>query len=110
MSTEPITIDPTTTAAAVAAARTYPIEFTLPVSGKSARITRSLKGRDIVSADRVAGKGAPESERGIALIAPVVQIDGKPAVYEDLLDLELEDLLLVMEKGQGNSPTSTLKG
>ena len=87
------------TAAAVQAAAAYPKTITLP-SGLVAIQTRNLKGRDSVAARRITAN-ATEIEMGCALVAQVVQIDGRAVVMEDLLDLDLEDLLDLTEAVTG---------
>lgn len=64
---------------------------TLP-SGKRAEV-RKGKGRDLMRAHRaVAGNAEPMSV-SFALIAELAQIEGKPLVYEDVLEMDLEDVL-----------------
>ena len=82
--------------------------LTLP-SGREAEI-RKGKGRDLIRAHRsVAGNSEPMSV-SFALIAELVQIDGKPLVYEDILDMDLDDVLTLeaqvtgVSDGQVNFP------
>lgn len=64
---------------------------TLP-SGKRAEV-RKGKGRDLMRAHRaVAGNAEPMSV-SFALIAELARIDGKPLVYEDVLEMDLADVL-----------------
>lgn len=66
-------------------------QLTLP-SGKAAQI-RNGKGRDLMRAHRaVAGNPEPMSV-SFALIAELVRIEGKPLVYEDVLEMDLDDVL-----------------
>lgn len=84
-------------------------------SGRRAEV-RKGKGRDLMRAHRaVAGNSEPMSV-SFALIAEVTRIDGKPLVYEDLLDMDLDDVLTleaeVMGVGDGRlnfSGTAALK-
>jgi len=51
------------------------------------------KGRDLMRAHRaVAGNSEPMSI-SFALIAELARVDGKPLVYEDILEMDLEDVL-----------------
>jgi hypothetical protein len=93
---------------AMQALQSFPRTITLP-SGITAVQTRPLKGRDAVTAHRIAADGT-EIEKGAALVAQVVKIDEKPVVMEDLLELELTDLGELMEAVAGKSPASTPKG
>lgn len=61
-------------------------------SGKQAEV-RQGKGRDLIRAHRaVAGNAEPMSV-SFALIAELARIDGKPLVYEDVLEMDLDDVL-----------------
>jgi hypothetical protein len=61
-------------------------------SGKQAEV-RKGKGRDLMRAHRaVAGNAEPMSV-SFALIAELARIDGKPLVYEDVLEMDLDDVL-----------------
>ena len=67
------------------------IIITLP-SGRVATI-RKAKGRDLMHAHRVAA-GYPEPiSISFALIAEVARLEGKQLVYEDILDMNLDDVL-----------------
>jgi hypothetical protein len=70
----------------------YPKTLTLP-SGRTATLTRKMKVRDMVFAHRVVGKTEADNTMaiGIAAMAPTIELDGKPVVYEDLLDLDMDD-------------------
>jgi hypothetical protein len=79
-------------------------------SGKQADV-RKGKGRDLMRAHRaVAGNPEPMSV-SFALIAEVARIGGKPLVYEDLLDMDLDDVLTLEAEvmgvgdGQQNFPS-----
>ena len=61
-------------------------------SGKQAEV-RKGKGRDSMRAHRaVAGNAEPMSV-SFALIAELAHVDGKPLVYEDILEMDLDDVL-----------------
>ena len=61
-------------------------------SGKQAEV-RKGKGRDLMRAHRaVAGNAEPMSV-SFALIAELAHVDGKPLVYEDILEMDLDDVL-----------------
>src|SRR5690242_7131262 len=76
---------------------------TLP-SGKRAEVLNG-KGRDLMRAHRaVAGNTEPMSV-SFALIAELARIEGKPLVYEDVLEMDLEDVLALEAEvtGAGSS-------
>jgi len=67
--------------------------ITLP-SGKVVTL-RKGKGRDLMHAQRaVAGNNDPTAVE-FALIAELTQIDGTPIVYEDVLGMDLDDVLVL---------------
>jgi hypothetical protein len=67
--------------------------ITLP-SGKAAAL-RKGKGRDLMRAQRaVAGSAHPDAVI-FALIAELAQINGAPVVYEDVLEMDLDDVLVL---------------
>lgn len=70
----------------------YPKTITLPISGKTATIQRRIKGRDMRFAERAAGRKADATQRGFAMVAQVVLLDGNPVVMEDFDDLDLDDI------------------
>lgn len=65
--------------------------FTLP-SGKTA-VIRDGKGKDLFKAQKMAN--APD-EIMYALIARLTEIDGKPVRFEDLGEMDLQDLLVLI--------------
>lgn len=71
----------------------YPKAIVLP-SGRKATLTRKIKVRDSVYARRVAGAAEADNELALSLaaFAPTVELDGKPALYEDLLELDIDDM------------------
>jgi hypothetical protein len=73
--------------------------ITLP-SGKTAEV-RKGKGRDLMRAHRaVAGNSEPMSV-SFALIAELVRVEEKPLVYEDVLDMDLDDVLTLEAEVSG---------
>ena len=77
--------------------------ITLP-SGKEAEV-RKGKGRDLMRAHRaVAGNPEPMSV-SFALIAELVLVEGKVLVYEDILEIDLDDVLTLENElaGSGES-------
>jgi hypothetical protein len=82
--------------------------ITLP-SGKTAEV-RKGKGRDLMRAHRaVAGNSEPMSV-SFALIAELARVDGKHLVYDNILEMDLDDVLTLegevsgAGEGQGNFP------
>src|ERR1700720_81717 len=61
-------------------------------SGKQAEV-RKGKGRDLMRAHRAVGGNAEPMSVSFALIAELARIDGKPLVYEDVLEMDLDDVL-----------------
>ena len=61
-------------------------------SGKPAAIRKGF-GRDLMRAQRVAGPDADPTAVVFALIAELVEVDGRRIVYEDVLAMDLEDVL-----------------
>jgi len=73
--------------------------ITLP-SGKTAEL-RKGKGRDLMRAHRaVAGNLEPMSV-SFALIAELVRLEGKALVYEDVLEMDLDDVLTLEAEVSG---------
>ena len=73
--------------------------ITLP-SGRAATI-RKGKGRDLMRAHRaVAGNPEPMAV-SFALVAELAQVEGRPIVYEDVLAMELEDVLVLEAEVMG---------
>jgi hypothetical protein len=65
-------------------------EITLP-SGRKALIRKGT-GRDQIEAHKIA-KGSSATELMYGLIARMALIDGKPILYEQVLELDLEDVM-----------------
>lgn len=72
-------------------------EIKLP-SGKKAKI-REGKGRDLLNAWR---KAKNSDEIVFALIAELVEIEGKKVIYEDLLEMDLKDVIAIQAEVMGN--------
>lgn len=70
--------------------------LTLP-SGKVAMIENG-KGRDLLQAQM---KAKTADEIPYALIAELVEIDGQKLVYEDILELDLEDVIALQAEVSG---------
>ena len=90
----------------------YPKTMTLP-SGRTAKLTRKIKVRDTVYARRIVGAAEADNAFAISLaaLAPTVELDGKPALYEDLLELDIDDLTVLgdaasLEKKAASDPLS----
>jgi len=90
----------------------YPKTITLP-SGRTAKLTRKIKVRDTVYARRVLGSAEADNDFAISLaaLAPTVELDGKPALYEDLLELDIDDMTVLgdaasLEKKKASSAPS----
>lgn len=66
-------------------------------TGKTATI-RGEKGRDLLNAQR---KSKTPDEIMFALIAELTEIDEQPLIYEDLLEMELEDVLALQAEMSG---------
>lgn len=71
-------------------------ELTLP-SGKTAKF-KDGKGRDLLNAQR---KAKTPDEILFALIAEIAEIDGTAVIYEDLLEMDLEDVLTLQAEISG---------
>lgn len=82
--------------------------LTLP-SGKTA-VLRNGKGHDLLQAQM---KAKNSEEIPYALIAELVEIDGQALVYEDILDMNLEDVIAlqgeISGKLQAAKPAQTQK-
>lgn len=70
--------------------------LTLP-SGKTA-VLRKGKGFDLFQAQK---KAKTSEEIPYALIAELVEIDGQKLVYEDILELDLEDVIALQAEISG---------
>lgn len=75
--------------------------LTLP-SGKTATL-RQGKGYDLLQAQM---KAKNSEEIPYALIAELVEIDGQALVYEDILDMDLEDVIALQGEISGKFQTA----
>ena len=66
-------------------------------TGKTATF-KNGKGRDLLNAQR---KSKTPDEIMFALIAELTEIDEQPLIYEDLLEMELEDVLALQAEMSG---------
>jgi hypothetical protein len=71
-------------------------EITLPISGIKAEVRRA-KGRDVIQASRVIDDKDNKYELGLSLIARVTKVDGAPMTFEDIQDLDQEDITALGE-------------
>ena len=72
---------------------------TLP-SGKTAAIRRG-KGRDLMRAQRAVAGNPDPTAVVFALIAELAQIDGAPIIYEDVIEMDLGDVLVLQAEVTG---------
>ncbi len=73
--------------------------ITLP-SGKTAALRKGF-GRDLMRAQRAAGPAGDPTAIMFALIAELVELDGRRIVYEDVLAMELGDVLTLQAEVTG---------
>ncbi len=71
-------------------------KLTLP-SGKIATLVKG-KGKDLLQAQM---KAKTSEEIPYALIAELVEIDGSKLVYEDILEMDLEDVIALQAEISG---------
>ncbi len=69
-------------------------------SGKIAVIRRG-KGRDLMRAQRAVAGNPDPTAVVFALIAELAQIDGAPIVYEDVVEMDLGDVLVLQAEVTG---------
>ncbi|HVA84521.1 MAG TPA: hypothetical protein VNF28_06435 [Candidatus Binataceae bacterium] len=69
-------------------------------SGKIAVIRRG-KGRDLMRAQRAVAGNSDPTAVVFALIAELAQIDGAPIVYEDVVEMDLGDVLVLQAEVTG---------
>jgi hypothetical protein len=75
-------------------------------SGRSVTL-RTAKVRDLLQAHRVIQFSNEPMTLAMALVAQVASLDGKPVIYEDLLELPAADgLMLQAEVIEGESSTN----
>ena len=87
------------------------VKHTILPSGRTATI-RAGKGRDLMRAHRVAARNPEPLGVSFALVAELAEIDGRPVVYEDILEMELEDVLALQDEvlGGGNDGANFFSG
>src|ERR1700746_2602892 len=68
--------------------------------GKTAAIRRG-KGRDLMRAQRAVAASPDPTAVVFALIAELAQIDGAPIVYEDVVEMDLGDVLVLQAEVTG---------
>lgn len=73
--------------------------ITLP-SGKTAAVRRG-KGRDLMRAQRAVAGNPDPTAVVFALVAELAQIDGAPIVYEDVVEMDLGDVLVLQAEVTG---------
>jgi hypothetical protein len=73
------------------------LEFTLPISGKSATMRRPT-GRDSVEAEHLVGPDYGPIALQIGILSRVVSIEGKILPYEDFQALDMADINFIREK------------
>jgi hypothetical protein len=76
--------------------------LTLP-SGKTATIKNGI-GRDLLNAQR---KAKSPEEIMFALMAELVEVDGQSYVYEDFLEMPLQDVLALQTEISGKSQSAS---
>jgi hypothetical protein len=69
-------------------------------SGKTA-IIRKGKGRDLMRAQRAVAGNPDPTAVVFALIAELAQINGTPIVYEDVVEMDLGDVLMLQAEVTG---------
>jgi hypothetical protein len=70
-------------------------EIALPISGKKA-VLRRATGRDMVEADRLAGRDAGDYTVRMAMLSRLASVDGRVLPFEDFQDLDMEDITAMM--------------
>jgi hypothetical protein len=69
-------------------------------SGKTAAIRRG-KGRDLMRAQRAVAGNPDPTTVVFALIAELAQIDGATIIYEDVIEMDLGDVLVLQAEVTG---------
>ena len=77
----------------------HSLSVALP-SGKTAAIRRG-KGRDLMRAQRAVAGNPDPTAVVFALIAELAQIDGAPIIYEDVVEMDLGDVLVLQAEVTG---------
>lgn len=92
---EPITFAPPSESASTPQVR----NVILP-SGKTAAL-RKGKGRDLMRAQRAVAGNSDPTAVVFALIAELARVDGVQLVYEDVLEMDLDDALVLQAEVAG---------
>lgn len=77
--------------------------------GRTAVLTRKAKGKDLVFARRVIGKDGSDEELAFALLSRVLTIDGQAVTYEESLELDLVDLMVLSDGAGSDFPEEASK-
>jgi hypothetical protein len=72
-----------------------PTEHTFTVPSGKKIVMRRGKGRDMVNAMR---KARDTNEIQFALLAELITVEGNPIIYEDLLDMDLADVMMIQSE------------
>ncbi len=79
------------------------MKFVTLSDGRKIVVKRGIKGKDTVAAKRVISNPKDELELTYGLIAQVAEYeDGKPVLFEDVLEMEMDDILAIQEAIPGN--------
>jgi len=71
---------------------------TIQLPSGSTAVIRRGKGRDLMRAHRATAGNPEPTAVSFALIAELTQIGGKPIVYEDVLGMDLEDVMVLQSE------------
>jgi len=74
-------------------------KLTLP-SGRVAAI-RTGKGRDLMHAHRAVQGNSDPTAIVFALVATLCEVEGKPVTYEEVLEMDLQDVLALQSEVMG---------
>jgi hypothetical protein len=85
---------------------TKDVKHTVLPSGRTVSI-RAGKGRDLMRAHRVAAGNPEPLAVSFALVAELAEIDGKSIVFEDILEMDLEDVLALQDEVLGRETNDT---
>jgi hypothetical protein len=79
---------------------------TIALPSGAVALIRQGKGRDLMRAQRVVPTNAEPIAVTFALMAELVEVDGKKLVYEDVLEMDLGDVLRLLPEvvGEGDVP------
>lgn len=74
-------------------------------SGRTA-VLRPGRGKDLIHAYRAVGENPEPTAVSFSLIAELVRVDDKPLVYEEVLDMPLDDVLVLQAEVVGGGTSS----